>query len=290
MAATELTRNTLPAVRLSDLYGEDHSPYIQISRLESLPQGFREYHSNHRHDFYAIFYFLDGAGIHSIDFVDFDIGPGSVFLLRPGQVHTWNLEGNYSGFALKFMPDIFALHSGSDLAQFPFLRMGAAENLIQREQPDDLEPDFLRLERAKEDRREGGFLFSLLQIILFEIKEQIQGRADAISRNDTIRNLAELIESNWKVERSAAFYARQLCISPVTLNQLCKKYLGNNTKSIINERVVLEIKRMLVHTDLNILEIARETNFEDNAYFSRFFRNQVGLSPEKFRAEHRKVP
>jgi AraC-like DNA-binding protein len=95
-----------------------------------------------------------------------------------------------------------------------------------------------------------------------------------------------LIEQHYKTLRLPGEYARLLHITPNHLNALCQELLGRPAGAVIRDRVLLEAKRLLTNADMTAAEIAYELNFQDNSYFSRFFKKYAGMTPEGFRREH----
>jgi AraC family transcriptional activator of pobA len=59
--------------------------------------------------------------------------------------------------------------------------------------------------------------------------------------------------------------------------------LGIPAGEVIRNRIALEAKRLLINNDLTVQEIAGQLNFADNSYFTKFFKKQVGITPEEFR-------
>jgi AraC-like DNA-binding protein len=59
--------------------------------------------------------------------------------------------------------------------------------------------------------------------------------------------------------------------------------LGISAGEVIRNRVLLEAKRLLINLDLNIAEIGYRLNFNDNSYFTKFFKKYTGQLPEEFR-------
>jgi AraC-like DNA-binding protein len=80
-----------------------------------------------------------------------------------------------------------------------------------------------------------------------------------------------------------------LYITPNHLNALSNSVLGKPAGELIRERVVLEAKRLLVNSDYTVTQIADTLHFEDNAYFTRFFKKYTSMSPEVFRQEYQKT-
>ncbi|EQA46327.1 DNA-binding helix-turn-helix protein [Leptospira broomii serovar Hurstbridge str. 5399] len=285
-------RSSISTIRLTDIYRDSNIPFLQVNRLQNLPSDFVEYYSGHRHDYFAVFFFLKGMGNHRIDFVDYKIEDNSLFFIRPGQVHSWRFDSPVIGYALKFSPEFFTRNSAvrSAIFSFPFFKSGTSRSKIQFRESGTLARDFDRLLMERENGSDEGILFALTQLILLEIKREYEFGWEASDATfELISEFEQILEQNFIRERSTLFYARRLGVSASALNSACKNRLGINAKSVINERIILEIKRLLVHSVNSISEISREVNFSDNAYLSRFFRAQAGVSPERYREENRKV-
>jgi len=108
------------------------------------------------------------------------------------------------------------------------------------------------------------------------------------SLNPAQRHLAlfgELIEKHYQQYGSVAQYAAQIGITPAHLNVLCREQVGQSALSLIHQRRLLEAKRMLVYTAMNIHTISDALAFNNPAYFTRFFRRLTGLSPREFREQ-----
>jgi len=104
----------------------------------------------------------------------------------------------------------------------------------------------------------------------------------------TIRKFNLLVEANFKSEHSVNFYAQQLCKSPKTLSNLFAVYNHKSPSQVIQERVLIEAKRLLSYTDRPVKQITFELGFEDVSYFSNFFKKHTQLSPVDFRKNREK--
>lgn len=102
-------------------------------------------------------------------------------------------------------------------------------------------------------------------------------------RFHTVRKFNLLVEANFRAEHSVSFYADQLCKSPKTLSNLFAIFNQKTPSQIIQERIMVEAKRLLYYTDRSIKHITFELGFEDVAYFSNFFKKNLGVSPSEFR-------
>ncbi|MBM9502050.1 helix-turn-helix domain-containing protein [Leptospira sp. 201903071] len=281
-----------PVLHLSDVIEEKIEPLFYAGRLEDLPPSFREYDSSHRHTYFALFFFLEGSGFHTIDFQEYTIDADSLFFLKPGQVHSWKFTKPVRGFAFKVSPEFFADQGEnvSLLREYPFFQFAQSSPKIRINDSLRLRSDFERLIEEKDSRSEKKMLLILSQVILLQTKKEYDSQqADEILPDSTIILFQKLLEENFLKERNTSYYSGKIGIASNTLNRICHEELGKSAKSVIHERILLEIKRLLLHSNLNITQISWELGFADNSYFSRYFKLQTGISPEKFRDSGRKT-
>ncbi len=92
-----------------------------------------------------------------------------------------------------------------------------------------------------------------------------------------------LLEIHFRTERSLAFYADELAVTPARLNGACKARTGRTASDLLHERILIEAKRYLVYTESSVAQVAHMTGFDDPAYFNRFFTRRAGLTPGAFR-------
>jgi AraC-like DNA-binding protein len=98
----------------------------------------------------------------------------------------------------------------------------------------------------------------------------------------------DLLISHLEQEQNIDFYAKSLKITPNHLNKSVKSVTGKTAIGMLNEMRLTEAKLRLNHTDCSVCEIAYQLGFEDQSYFSRFFKKATGDSPIKFRKNRRK--
>ncbi|WP_244279536.1 AraC family transcriptional regulator [Leptospira brenneri] len=283
----------IPMIHLTDVHNDDTNPYFYVGRLEELPNEFQEFDSSHRHSYYALFYFTEGTGTHSIDFQSHTIEKNSLFFLRPGQVHSWTFSKPVKGFALKIYPDYLSEHGGqvTSFQNYPFFQPGNENSKLAIQDAEQLKNDFERLLGEKNTKPNSSLTYLLIQLVLQQsLKEFNTSFTDKITIDSKLWDFFKLLETNFKDQKTTSYYAKEMGISSGSFNQLCQKVYGKSAKAIIQERLVLEIKRLLLHSDLNINQIALTLGFSDNSYFSKFFKAHTNISPENFRLSKRKLP
>lgn len=98
-----------------------------------------------------------------------------------------------------------------------------------------------------------------------------------------LQNLKDAIEKNFKTKHSASEYASTLNISAKALAKITKTHFNKTLTALISERIIIEAKRELYLTNKAIKEIAWELGYEDEYYFSRFFKTNADISPQMYR-------
>jgi AraC family transcriptional regulator, transcriptional activator of pobA len=267
-------------------------------------------HHVHRHIFYHLVCFTAGAGSHSIDFLRYPVEAGQIYFMPPGQVHSWSFEGRPEGWVINFSVDFLRafLLDPAFLDRFTFFS-GRAEDSAVRLPPPVREEVYGMLDRMLqqfngEDRFDADLMRVRLLELLLVVERTREGAGDAAAgdtaasghgvnaghgahatgqKQQVLVQFRRLIEQHYKTLRLPGEYARLLHITPNHLNALCQELSGRPAGAVIRDRVLLEAKRLLTNADMTAAEIAYELNFQDNSYFSRFFKKYAGVTPEGFR-------
>ncbi|MEZ4740503.1 MAG: helix-turn-helix domain-containing protein [Flavobacteriales bacterium] len=111
------------------------------------------------------------------------------------------------------------------------------------------------------------------------------GRPD---RSGPRKRFLEMLEAGYLEDRQVMHYAERLAMSADHLNEQVKKRLGRTASSVIQDRLLLEAKRLLLHADLSVKEVGYALNLKDPAYFTRWFHKAAGVPPATYRDEIRK--
>ena len=141
-------------------------------------------------------------------------------------------------------------------------------------------------ELIEKNRFSEAVLRSYLQLVLAlssKEKSTVITEAPVVAEHSLVTDFQELIEEHFIEQRDLAFYANALHLTPDAFSKKLKKLLGKTPTKLLQERLVLEAKKQLHLTYKSIKEVAFDLNFDDEFYFSRFFKKNVGLSPKHFR-------
>jgi len=276
-------KSNIPVLRINDfqidLQSDGSIQYHEIF-------GSRLIDKAHQHDFFLFLLFENGGGTHTIDFIKHDVSSHQLHLLFPGQVHTWSLSENTRAFQIMISKRIFEIFATSlryDLIRYqenPVLALSATAFRQLLYEFKEIQAE-LSLETRLWDIISSRCRI-IAQLASREAEERFAGLT-AYQTKPILVDYLSLIELNFKQQRSVAFYAEKLNITPNYLNILCKKHFHSSATSFIHNRLILESKRLLLTSKNSVKEIAYELGFYDLAYFSKFFKMQTGTSPREFR-------
>lgn len=250
----------------------------------------------HRHSYYELLFFEKGKGKHMIDFDLYDISDKSIHFVSAGQVHALSRSKNTKGFVVAFSREFMFLN-GTDpnlLTDFPAFNK-TADPLISLKDDDCNEIESLiknmeivcKGDAPYKERMIGAFI----SILLYKCKPIFQnstGRRmpDMISLQ-LFQRFKNLLEERFIELHKVNEYADLLNVSPNHLSETIKKVSGKTAGEQIQDRLILEAKRLLLHSTVSAKEIAYHLSFNDPSYFSRFFKINTGTSPEEFRKQIR---
>lgn len=127
----------------------------------------------------------------------------------------------------------------------------------------------------------AALTYQLIQIISCRIPAESQDRPRS-RRSVYVNDFVELVHEHHRKERSVAFYADKLFISPKYLSLIIKEALGRSAAEIIDDYVILEAKNMLRFSGKNIQQVSYELNFPNQSSFGKYFKHIVGMSPSEY--------
>ncbi|MEI2418363.1 helix-turn-helix transcriptional regulator [Orrella sp. JC864] len=288
-ADTVAATGQFPTFDSSDFAGEGvfHFDLARLQDRQDIPRRFA-----HRHGYYHLLWMSRAQGRHMLDFEHYAVRDRSVFFLAPGQLHAWSSSVPPAGFAMNISTAFFAqmFPRADDIARFPFFHLGGGVPVIYLSQAehDALLPLLREIEHEMATRQAGRFdvVRSYLLILLTRLR-RLHAR-DACPAHSgpayaLARRFALLLEAHYLDYRAIGQYAQALNVSERQLNEAVKRATGRTVSQSVQARIALEAKRLLCNTEAGVAGIAYQLNFEDPAYFSRFFRKHTGLAPGEFR-------
>lgn len=243
----------------------------------------------HRHEYYFILYLEKGKGEHIIDFEKHVVRNGTVFIMRPGQVHQLLLKKGSRGFLLEF--DI-RFYAPKEESLKRFFRQALYKPRCQPAQTKlKVLSSILQQINNEYQLQEKGYpqmIRSGLDMFFISLARESRQREPTREPGhdyyqEKLEELLSLLEKNLTKEKKVAVYAKMMHLSSFQLNHITRSRLGKSCSALIDDMIVLEAKRQLLATHQRINQVAASLGYEDSSYFIRFFRKQTGYSPDLFR-------
>ncbi|GJM31448.1 MAG: AraC family transcriptional regulator [Saprospiraceae bacterium] len=248
--------------------------------------------------YFTVIWMKMGELMLIVDELPVNLSPPMMTFFTPNQhVRFLNPEGDY--IALQFNREFYCIFLNDHEVScnglifygskgIPLLQLGKED--VHRF---DLLNQVLLEEFAWRDNIQGEMLRVLLKRWIIMATRIYKMQDFHLSYNDSsieiIRHFNMLVEEQFKTVHSVSEYANLLHKSPKTLAHLFKQNNQPNPLHIIHSRIALEAKRLLLHTDKTIKEVAYELGFENISSFSRLFKKVVGQSPQAYRVLHYKT-
>lgn len=249
-----------------------------------------------RNNYYSLIWLTEGTGKVKADFAEYNFLPDSLFAFSPYQPFMLSGENRSRGVALQFHPDFFCIlkHQAevacngvlfNNIYNPPFISIDENSASTFRMLMNQMKTEIQNPALAQYE-----LLISYLKIFLItasRIKTEQEPKAlQSISKNKgpfILQNLKDAIEKDFKIKHSASDYAKDLNISASALAKITKTHYNKTLTNLISERIIIEAKRELYLTNKAIKEIAYELGYQDEYYFSRFFKTNADISPQMYR-------
>ncbi|WP_244940513.1 helix-turn-helix domain-containing protein [Echinicola rosea] len=234
----------------------------------------------HKHSGYHELIFLSkGAGLHTIGDDTYEVVPPTGFYLMPGQVHCWDFSKIPEGYVILFKEEVLSLYpkAQSCLFEFPKQFNIAVDSVFFH-----LLDTFFTAFKGNNDL---DFLTAYLNLVI--IKSSPFAKRNKINAPRITKEFAafkQLLNEHFTEIKNVEPYADMLHLSVKKLNEICKSAVNATAREVIKERILIEAKNLLTHTNRNVSEIAFELNFTDSSNFVKFFKGQTTLTPLGYRS------
>lgn len=241
---------------------------------------------------YKIVWCKDAAATITIDGYQLSLQKDQVLFGTP--LNLMEIEADTNGLiAFVFNKQFFCIQTHDDQVSCNgFLFFGSSQPQVVKLCEKELKYFSMMLYFFEEefeikDQVQGEMLRTLLKRLLIMstrmVKKDLLKPTISNTHLDTIRKFNLLVEQHYREKHKVGDYAELLFKSPKTLSNLFNKYINKSPLRIINERIILEAKRLLLYSDKNSEEIARELGYKEAGHFSKFFKRNDGMSPTEFK-------
>lgn len=248
-----------------------------------------------RHNYFTLIWLKEGSGKVRADFSEYSFKGNSILAFSPYQPFMLSNTQNTKGVVIHFHSDFFcilkhhkevscngALFNNVYDPPITYLDDQSAQTL-------SMVVEQIKAEMQNPALAQYELLISYLKIFLITVTRiKTQEQPALKTTKDTkepfiLQKLKDAIEEHFKTKHSASNYADLLNISPKALAKITKNHFNKTLTELIAERIIIEAKRELYLTNKPVKEIASELGYEDEHYFSRFFKTNADISPQLYR-------
>jgi AraC-like DNA-binding protein len=276
------------------MYNDTPMPFV-IKTMEEIDHQQGGIADNpHRHNYYTVIWSFTATGKHIIDFKEYQILPHEVFFVSPDQVHQIITDPNPTGYVILFTPEFLEKNS---------IREDFIANLKLFHKSDETPPlplaekmkDILRVfadQMFAAFHSETDLRFETIGAYLKLFLIECNTHCSLFPSNNTqqievgktiVKSFKEIVEKHFTEWHQVKDYAEALYVSPNYLNEVIKSSLNISAKEYIQNRLILEAKRMVLFTDKSSKEIGYDLGFDDPSHFSKFFKNNTRQSIMEFK-------
>lgn len=267
---------------------------FEIAAIESKEVLIQRGQQPRRDTFFILFWITGGAGTYFIDFQQYPITSGMLFCVTPGQVHYWQATSPIMGTVILFMPDF--------LVTSPSVRFPQDFSLFDWNTPSgyrlplEVRPRLNTLLQLLTDEYAHANTFqrlaaiqNVLYLLLIHMQRTVAPVSTSPPRSGEVllHAFMALVDTHYVTHRKVQGYAYMLGVTPGHLSDTVSQLSGQTAIGVIHQRTALEAKRMLIHTEQTVSQIATALAFDDPSYFGRFFKRLTGETPHQFRQKFR---
>jgi AraC-like DNA-binding protein len=250
----------------------------------------------HRKDYYLFVLVKQGNNRHWIDFMPYIVKPDTFYFTIPQQIHLKEHAGPLEGLMASFTDEFLQLEENRVLQHLPIIQNPAGAHELQLTKQDMSFVEDVMGKMLAEFNADGSWrnqmLTSWLRVLVIYLSrlytEQF-GEKTIDQCYCVLKSFQSLIGEHYSTHHEVTAYAEKLNITPGYLTDVIKQQSGKTAIAHIHERLIVEAKRRLLHTELSVKQIADELGFEDAAYFNRFFKRIADITPIGYRTQIREM-
>ena len=279
--------------RVDDLFSDKGGLYL--NRLENIDTK-KLINITYKNSFHELIFLTKGSITHVMDGHTFKTEKGTVCALEKGHIHEYKEFDKSEGFLLRYKSEFIPSAEASYKTAFYSIfkgNLGLDYQLLLSIEAMTRSISLLnQLEIEYEDCSAFGVNMGIMQHLTISLILMLEKSASTSTPNKVSTKTDEekiyqsfmiILEEQFLEQHSMTYYANELCISRRKLSELIKKFHNKTAKRLHVERVMLEAKRLLAYSNLNIKQIAYELGFEHAPYFSNKFKEEFGVTPNNYR-------
>lgn len=245
----------------------------------------------HRHDRQEIVLFTQGGCLHEIDGAAQDLEAPCALLIARGKQHRLIPRSGTQGWVIHFEEALLPGSSAWMFSQF----FASSSVALPEGAPASRVFELAELASALLERGGAGvedaaahLLLAMLALLQAKFQEEVLLRTEASCSDFRLFvECLDLVEAHYRIEKGPGFYADRLGVPIRRLLRLTHLFLGRTLKQLLEDRCLVEAKRLLYFTDTPIKVLVADLGYQDPSYFTKVFRKATGTTPVAFRQARR---
>jgi AraC family transcriptional regulator, transcriptional activator of pobA len=249
-----------------------------------------------RLNYYSLIWIKKGSGTLKADFSAYEFHADMLLAFSPYQPSMLESVAEIEGIVLHFHPDFFCIHKHhrevscngvlfNNIYNPPFVQVDEASKHTFDIVLAQITTEMEHLALAQYELLVSYLKIFLITASRLKVAQNDQATIDFANNKEPfiLQDLKDNIETHFKTKHSASDYSDLLNISPKSLAKIAKSHFNKTLTDLIAERIIIEAKRELFLTSKSVKEIAYDLGYDDEHYFSRFFKKNVDVSPQLYR-------
>lgn len=283
IATTTQTDTQIPVYDLRKCTGATDFAIVRVDPFEMLGK----LQVPHRQEGYSANLLIQGRVTKFIDFERYTIEAPAFFSAGPEQVHQYDEAENAELICISFSRDFLIHEMQGWVACWECMFNQVVMNIDQNAMHELLTYAGLMLDEFNNDRpKKDVIIRNLLNAFIVNTARIIRTPLSVMhmdaSYNKLVQQFKHHVDTHFRTIAQVAKYADMLYVTPGHLNDVIKATVGKTAKQIIDEKRIMEAKRLLFWGDYNLKEIAALLSFENDSYFNRYFKKHTGRTPALF--------
>ncbi len=250
-------------------------------------------------DALMVFICTEGEATINYNLEDYTITRGSLLVCSPHNILQISAQSRFKGHALIVSTNLISrIHLDIKRLLPMALRQKQRSGIVIGDTDINAIKAYISLISTELKHAEGAFkrdiIGELVSAAVYKLADIMEHHLCTLPKEESrvnsraeeyFRQFLETLGENYKEQRSVAFYAKQLCITPKYLTTLIKRISGRSVSEWIDTFVIIEAKTMLRYSTLSVQEIAYHLNFTNQSFFGSYFKRITGLSPSQYKAQ-----
>ena len=270
--------------------------FFNMARFEGMLTHQSELLLPHRKVYFLLVFARHGNSRHWVDMAPYVTKDNTFYIFSPNQLTVKEEPKPMWGTALAFTSEFLALQESASLARLPLIRNPHNAHELQLSNDDVRFIEEILEKMYAEYTRPGDWQQRMVTAYLTVLVTYLsrlyieQFESDLFSMDKLLlKNYQATIDEHFRELHQVSEYASLLHVSAGYLSEVVKAQSGRSAITHIHERLILEARRRLFHTQHSLKEIAFELGFSDASYFSRFFKRETNMTPAEYRASTREM-